>query len=183
MRKKVALFFVLLICLVILTGCHNRDGIFVANKVAWECKSTDITKAYGHSSIVIDNTDFLTYCDNFVFEPYEDTFQYYPGTAIFSLNENQSLVKISLQIPIELDYSTTEDTVGFLYNLIQEAAVDYYNKEADVIEENEKDGISSMEWNSERGKTVIGYIKGPEGSTLPDYTLMITCTAPAYSDS
>ncbi len=67
--------------------------------------------------------------------------------------------------------------------LIQESAIDYYNKEADVIEENKKDGMSSMEWNSERGTTVIGYIKAPEGSTLPDYTLMITCTAPTHSDS
>ena len=156
-QKKIA-FFLLFICVLFLTGCKKKDGIYVAEKVSWGSTREDVIAAYGNSSIVISGVDFLTYTDSFVFEPYRDTFEDYPGTAMFLLDDNGELVSVSLQIPIELDYGDSEATVGFLYNLLGASAEEYYGTEADVVNDNSDDGIYSEQWSSEKGDTIIGYI-------------------------
>lgn len=179
MKRKRLVFYLLFIGMFSLTGCEKKDGVYVAEKVSWGSTREDVIAAYGNSSIIISGVDFLTYTDNFIFEPYENIFEYYPGTAVFLLDDNGKLESVSLQIPIELDSGNSESTVGFLYNLLDASAVDYYGVEANEVNDNSGDGVYSKHWSSQKGDTIIGYIKSPEeGSSAPDYTLSIFCSAP-----
>lgn len=183
MKRGVKAFCAIFMCVTLLTGCGKKDGVFVANKVSWGDSREDVVKAYGSSSIIVNGVDFLTYKDNFIFEPYKDTFELYPGTGMFFLDDNGALVEVSLQIPIELGIGTSDTTVDFLYGLLESSAKDYYGKDADNVQESQEEGRHLMEWSSEKGDTFIGLLKQPEGSTLPDYTLMIGCNAPGYNST